>query len=96
MENILYLVGMGSQWLRAQPWFKEWMYAVAAVVVSFAVYAYATPGFTSLDWRTVASGWFEMLKNLVFGQAATSSAAYMVSRVTDHKAVPVTANNQEG
>lgn len=92
MENILYLVGFGSQWLRAQPWFKEWMYAVGAVVVSFAVYAYATPGFTSMDWRTVVAGWFEMLKNLVFGQAATSSVAYMASKVTNSNVVPVTVN----
>ena len=93
MENILYFLGVGSQWLRAQTWFKEWMYVVLAPAVAFAVYAYANPGFASQDWRTVVAGCFEMLKDLVFGQAATSSLAYMASKVNASPIIPVTKSN---
>lgn len=95
MDNYAIAAGAGLQWLRAQPWFKEWMAVAAFIVASCVGFWLTNPDALSHGVRGFILGALEWAKSLALGTQGTSFLANLAVKAganPDHPLIPTTKN----
>lgn len=95
MDNYAIAAGAALQWLRAQPWFKEWMAVAAFVVASCVGYWLTNEDAFAGGMRVYLLGVLEWAKSLALGTQGTSFIANLAVKAganPEHPLIPVTKN----
>ena len=97
MENLMYVCGAVIQYLRAQPWFQEWMAFLLLLVVGAVGFWLSSADSTAHGARFFVLGWLEYTK----AAAATTAGVSLLANIAvkaganpDHPAIPVTSESK--